>query len=100
MFLQDLYTTEYRHLRNVNMKIEIATHLLLSQMLMGLKSYNYATKELFVMAQQKYDDGPVTFSYMAEVRQEMAAVLPIFPLLLKGRLGMMVSRYFRSSYSN
>ena len=77
MFLQDLCTTEYRHLQNVNMKIEIATHLLLSQMLMDLKSYKYPTKELFVMAKQKYDDDPVTFSYMAEVRHEMAAVLPI-----------------------
>ena len=76
-----------------------SAHLLLSQMLMSLKSYEDLTKGLFVVAKQKYDDEPVTFSYMAEISQEVAAVLPIIPLLLKGRLGMTVSRYFRSSYS-
>ena len=51
------------------------------------------------MVQQQYDDEPVTFSYMAEVSQEVAGILPILPLLLEGRLGLTVSRYFRSSYS-
>ena len=66
---------------------------------MSLKSYKDQTKGLFVMVQQQYNDEPVTFSYIIEVSQEVAAILPILPLLLKGRLGMKVSRYFRSSYS-
>ena len=49
------------------------------------------------MVQQWYDDALVTFSYMAEVDQEMATILPILPLLLKDRLGMKVTRYFLSS---
>ena len=36
---------------------------------------------------------------MAKFSQEVAAILPILPLLLEGRLGITVSRYFRSSYS-
>ena len=36
---------------------------------------------------------------MAEVSQEVTGILPILPLLLEGRLGMIVSRYSRSSYS-
>ena len=36
---------------------------------------------------------------MDKVSQEVAAILPILPLLLKDRLGMKGSRYFRSSYS-
>ena len=36
---------------------------------------------------------------MAEVSQEVAGILPILPLLLAGRLGLTVSRYFRSSYT-
>ena len=51
------------------------------------------------MVQQQYDDEPVTFSYMTEVSQEVADILPILPLLLEGRLGLTVSFYFRPSYS-
>ena len=36
---------------------------------------------------------------MAKVSQEVAFILPILPLLLEGRLGLIVSRYSRSSYS-
>jgi len=66
---------------------------------MSLKSYKDPTKGLFVMVQQQSDDKPVTLFYMAKITQELAAILPILPLLLKGRLGMKASRYFRSSYS-
>ena len=51
------------------------------------------------MVQQQYDDEPVTLSYMAEVNQEIAAILPIFPLLLEGILGLTLSCYFRWYYS-
>ena len=98
-FLQDLCTTEYIHLQNVNPEIETEPYLPLSQILMSLKSYKDPTKGLFVMVQQQYDDEPVTFSYMAEVSQEVAGILPILPLLLAGRLGLTVSRHFRSSYT-
>ena len=64
-----------------------------------MKTYKDPTKGIFVMVQQQYDDEPVTLSNMVEFSQEIAAILPIPPLLLKGRLGMKVSRYFRSSYS-
>ena len=67
---------------------------------MSLKSYSNPTKCLFVMVQQEYDNEPVIFSYMAEVNQEVAAILPILPVILEGRLGMNVSQYFRSSYTN
>jgi len=96
-FLQDLCTTEYRHLQNINAKIETEPYVPLSQILMSLKSYKDPTKGLFVMVQQQYDDEPVTFSYMAEVSQEVAGILLILPLLLEGRLRLTVSRYFRSS---
>ena len=48
-FLQDLCTTEYRHLQNVNAEIETEPYLPLSQILMSLKSYKDPTKGLFVM---------------------------------------------------
>ena len=51
-FLQDLCTTEYRHLQNFNAEIEIELYLPLSQILMSLKSYKYLTKGLFVNIQQ------------------------------------------------
>ena len=71
--------------------MDIEPHLPLSQILMSLKSHRDPTKGLFVMAQQEYDDEPVTFSYMAKVNQEVAAILSILSLLLEGRLGMNVS---------
>ena len=51
------------------------------------------------MVKEQYDDEPVTFSYMVEISQEVAVILPILLLLLEGRLWMTVSRYFLSSYS-
>ena len=36
---------------------------------------------------------------MLEVNKEVAAILPILPILLEGRLGMNVSQYFCSSYT-
>ena len=51
---------------------------------MSLKSHRDLTKEILVVIQQEYDDAPVTFSCMAEVDQEVAGMLPIFPLLLEG----------------
>ena len=58
---------------------------------MSLKPHRDPTKDLYVMVQQNYDDEPVTFSYMTEVNQEVAAILPILSLLLEGQLGMNVS---------
>ena len=97
--IQDLCTKKYRNLKNVNVEIVTEPYLLLSQILTSLKSYKDSTKGLFVMVQQQYDDELVMFSYMAEVSQEVAAILPILQLLLEERLGMNVSRYFRLSYS-
>ena len=51
------------------------------------------------MVQQVYDDEPINVSYIAEVNQEVADILPILPLLLEERLGMNTSQYFRSSYT-
>ena len=36
---------------------------------------------------------------MEEGRQEVAAILPILCLLLEGRMGMNVGRYFRLTYT-
>lgn len=66
---------------------------------MSLKSYKDPTKELFVMVKEKYHGEPVTFFYMVEISQKVAVILPNLLLLLEGRLGMTVSRYFLSSYS-
>ena len=85
-FLQDLCTTEYKHLQNVNAEVDIEPYFLLLQIRMSLKSHRDPTKGLFVIVQQKYNDELVTFSYMKEVNQKVAAILPIFPLLLEGRL--------------
>ena len=98
-FLQDLCTTENKHLQNVIVEVNIEPYLPLSQILMSLKPHRDPTKGLFVMVQQKYDDESVTFSYLEEVNQEVAVILPILILLLEGRLGMNVSQYSRSSYT-
>ena len=98
-FLQDLCTTDYKHLQNFNAEVDIEPYLPLSQILMSLKSHRDPTKGLFVMVQQEYDNEPVTFSYMAEVNQEVTTLLHILPLLHEGRLGVNVSQYFRSSYT-
>ena len=98
-FLQDLCTTEYKHLHHVNAEVDIEPYLSLSHILMSLKSHNDQTKGLFVMVQQEYDDEPVTFSYMVEFKQEVAAILPILLFLLEGRSGINVSQYFHSSYT-
>ena len=90
-FLQDLYTTEYKHLQNVNAEVNIEPYLPLSQILMSLKSHCDPTKGIFVMVHHEYDDEPINFSYMVEANQEVAAILPILPLLLEERLGMNVS---------
>ena len=56
-------------------------------------------RELLVMVQQKYDNEPVTFPHMSKSIQEVASIFPTLALMLKGRLGMDVGRYFRSSYT-
>ena len=66
---------------------------------MSLKSHCDPTNGLFVMVQQEYDDEPVNFSYMAEVNQEVAAILPLLPLLLERRLEMNFSQHFRYFYT-
>ena len=86
--LLEICTTKYRHLQNVNVKIETEPYLPLLQFLMSLKFYKDLTKGLFVTIRQQYDDEPVTFSYMVEVSQDIAAILPTLPLLLEGRLVM------------
>ena len=48
-FLQDLCTTEYKHLQNVNAEVDIEPYLLLSQIRMSLKSHRDPTRGLFVM---------------------------------------------------
>ena len=63
-FLQYLCTTEYKHLQNINTEVDIEPFLLLSQILMILKSRRNLTKGLFVMIEQEYDDDPVILSYM------------------------------------
>ena len=68
-FLQDLCTTEYTYLQNVNTEVDIELFLPLSQILVSLKFHKDQTKGIFVITQQKYDDEPVTFSYIDEVIQ-------------------------------
>ena len=79
--------------------MNIELYLPLSQLLMSPKPYRDPTKGIFVMVQHDYDDEPVAFSYMAEVNQEVAAILHILPLILEGRLVINVSQYFPSSYT-
>ena len=78
-FLQDLYTTEYNHLHNVNAEVDTEPYLQILQILMSLKYHRDPTKGHFVMVPQEYDDEPVTCSYMARVNLEVAAILTIFP---------------------
>ena len=73
---------KYKHLQNVNAEIETEPYLQLSQILMSLESYKNPTKGLFVMVQQQDYDESVTFSYMAEVSQKVAGILPILQTLL------------------
>ena len=84
---------------NVNAEVDEVPFLTPSQILMSLRLHKKPTKKLFVMVQQCYDDEPTTFSYMAELSQEVAAILPMLPLLLEGRLRMNINRYFHSSYT-
>ena len=49
---------------------------------MSLESYKNPTKGLFVMVQQQDYDESVTCSYMAEVSQKVAGILPILQTLL------------------
>ena len=97
-FLQDLCTTEYKNLQNVNAEVDIELYLPLLYIITSLKSHR-DQKRLFVMVQQEYDDEPVAFSYMTEVNQEVAAILHILLLLLEGRLGMNFPQYFHFSYT-
>ena len=99
VFLHDLCTIEYKYLQNINTEVDIEPYLPLSQILMSLKSHCDPTKGLFVMVQQEYYDEPVNFSYMAEVNQEVVAILPLLPLLLERRLEMNFSQYFRYYYT-
>ena len=85
-FLQDLFSTSYKHLQNIHAEVEVEPYLPLSQILMSLPSHTDPTRKPFVMVQQTYFVEPVTFFYMAESSQEVASILPILPLLLEGRL--------------
>ena len=49
VFLQDLCTTEYKHFQNVNALVDIEPYLLLSQILISLKSYRDPTKVFSVI---------------------------------------------------
>ena len=79
--------------------MDIELSLLLSQVLMCLKSHRDPTKGLFVMIQHDYDDELVILLHMVEVSLEVAAISPILLLVLEGRLGINVSRFFHSSYT-
>ena len=70
----------------------MAPFSLLSQMLMSLRSHKDKTNKILVIVKHLYDDESVTFSYMMEVGQEVAVILPILLLLLEGRLGMNFTR--------
>lgn len=96
-FLSRCHTREYDHIKNLHSSLPEAEFVVLSRVLMGLKSKNFPNRFLFIAVEQAYYGDPVRFTYLADRANEVDAIIPVLPLILGGELGAATNDWFKPS---
>lgn len=93
------HTRNYDHIKNIHSVSPSADFVVLSRILMGMKSRVFVHQFLFVAAEQAYYGDPVKFTYLAEMADEVDSIIPVLPLILVGELGQEAQEWFKPSAS-
>jgi hypothetical protein len=93
-FVKSTRATSYEHFKNIHSSIAHPKNRILSQLLYSCRSSDDASQRLFLMAEQEFEDCPMTFTYLALLQDEVSYILPVLPLILMGRLGKEAHAWF------
>jgi hypothetical protein len=96
-FMDNLIERESLHFNNLHSSLESGPHIVLSKVLMSMKSKRFPTRHLFVSVEQAYDGAPVRFQYTSELATEADALIPVLPLALQGIYGGETEKWFKFS---
>jgi hypothetical protein len=96
-FMDNLIERESAHFNNINSSLDSFPNIVLSKVLMSMKSKRFPTRHLFVSVEQSYDGAPVRFQYTQELSTEADALIPELSLALKGIYGNETEKWFKFS---
>jgi hypothetical protein len=95
--MDNLIERQSLHFNNLHSSLESGPHIVLSKVLMSMKSKRFPTRHLFVSVEQAYDGAPVRFQYTSELATEADALIPVLPLALQGIYGGETEKWFKFS---
>jgi hypothetical protein len=96
-FMDNLIERQSLHFNNLHSSLESGPHIVLSKVLMSMKSKGFPTRHLFVSVEQAYNGAPVRFQYTSELATEADALIPVLPLTLQGIYGGETEKWFKFS---
>jgi hypothetical protein len=97
-FLDNLIERQSLHFDNLHSALNSNPNIVLSKVLMSMKSKRFLSRHLFISVEQAYDGGaPVKFQYTAELATEADALISVLPLALQGIYGQEADKWFKFS---
>jgi hypothetical protein len=95
--MDNLIERHSSHFNNLNSSLDSFPNIVLSKVLMSMKSKRFPSRHLFVSVEQSYDGAPVRFQYTSELAAEADALIPVLPLALQGIYGNETDKWFKFS---
>jgi hypothetical protein len=95
--MDNLIERHSSHFNNLNSSLDSFPNIVLSKVLMSMKSKRFPSRHLFVSDEQSYNGTPVRFQYMSELSTEADALIPVLPLALQGIYGDKTDKWFKFS---
>jgi hypothetical protein len=96
-FLDNLQERFSPHFNNLHSSLDSNPNVVLSKVLMSMKSKRLPSWHLFVSVEQPYDGAEVRLQYTSELAAEADALIPVPPLALKGIYGEEADQWFKFS---
>jgi hypothetical protein len=97
-FLDNLIERKSLHFNNLHSALLNSNpNVVLSKVLMSMKSKRFPSRHLFISVEQAYDGAPACFQYTTELGTEADALIPVLLLALQGIYGQEADKWFKFS---
>jgi hypothetical protein len=94
-FMDNLIERRSSHFNNLNSSLDSSPNIVLSKVLMSMKSKRFPSRHIFVSVEQSYYGAPIRFQYILELSAEADALISVPPLALQGIYGDETDKWFK-----
>jgi hypothetical protein len=96
-FMDNLIERHSLDFIDLKSSLDSFSNIVLSKVLMSMKSKRLSSRHLFVSVQKAYDGAPVRFQYTSELSTEADALIPVLTLALQGIYGDATDKWCKFS---